>query len=151
MSATYRPKDTVEHRVVDFVHALSAFLGLLWWFFGCLRDWTWRGTLEAAIFAATWKNQTLNSKKSKLTPYMSTTVWKHTFQSLSAYQQNWHTSFTTDHKDPLNMFFSWAMFLVVGQLKNTSGLRKRRLHLQKPNCLTLRKLHKYCENCTSKV
>lgn len=29
VSATYRPKNTVEHRVVDFDHALSGFLGLL--------------------------------------------------------------------------------------------------------------------------
>lgn len=29
MSATYRPKNTVEHRVIDFVHTLCVFLGLL--------------------------------------------------------------------------------------------------------------------------
>lgn len=55
VSAPYRPKNTVEHRAVNFVHALCVFLGLLWWFLGCFRDRTWRGVLGGAIFAVRWE------------------------------------------------------------------------------------------------
>lgn len=141
VSATYRPKNTVEHRVVDFVHALSAFLGLLWWFLGCFRDWTCWGILGATIFATTRKNQTANNKRSE------NTLCSETFQPLNTHRQNQHLNFTTtEQKDQFNIFFfSWVMLFkeYIRVMQKMAASPKIRLSVTQNT-----KLHKYCENCT---
>lgn len=76
VSAPYRSKNTLKHRVVNFVHALCVFLGLLWWFLGCLRHWTWRGVLGGAIFAARWKKSNHEIAKGMKNKKVRTTeIW----------------------------------------------------------------------------
>lgn len=57
VSASYRPKNTVQDWVVNFVHTLCVLLGLLWGLFGCFRDGACWGVLVGAIFAARWEGK----------------------------------------------------------------------------------------------
>lgn len=51
-SVTYSPKHTVQNRVVDFIHALCVFLGLLGGLLWCFRNWARRGVCGRARFKA---------------------------------------------------------------------------------------------------
>lgn len=135
-SATYWPKNTIKHRVVDFVHALSVFLGFLWWFLGCFRDGLRCG---GTIFATRRKNLTMISKGTNA--YLTCQTLHYAVKRLLKCSIHisrtgiWTFLLQTRNLDHIT-YFSWILYLVVGQLKNTLSVRERWMHLEKLDCLS---------------